>query len=57
MSPFEPADIRSLEDAFWTALADAGVRPRRRAMLSRLLSSPEFNAIRLAGRTRTRGRP
>jgi SAM-dependent methyltransferase len=56
MPAFDPADIRSLEEAFWTALADPGVPAHRRAMLSRLLSSPEFNAIRLAWKdARARG--
>jgi SAM-dependent methyltransferase len=46
MPAFDPGDIRSLEDAFWTALADPMLPGQRRAMLSRLLSSPEFEGIR-----------
>src|SRR5688572_13622015 len=48
MPAFDPSDIRSLEDAFWAALAGPALPGQRRAMLSRLLSSPEFNTIRLS---------
>jgi SAM-dependent methyltransferase len=46
MPAFDARDIRSLQDAFWTALADATLSAERRALLSRLLSSPEFDAVR-----------
>jgi SAM-dependent methyltransferase len=46
MPPFDPRDVRSLEDAFSSALAGAGGAAERRALLSRLLSSPEFHRIR-----------
>src|SRR5262245_59852388 len=45
MADFDPRDIRSLDDAFWAAVGTA-LSPERRALLSRLLSSPEFDAIR-----------
>src|ERR1700752_4818981 len=48
MDPFDPRDIRSLEDAFWAAFAGTGAPEPRRAILSRLLSAPEFNALRSA---------
>ena len=46
MPSFDPRDIRSLEDAFWSAVAGEGAPERRRAILSRVLSSPEFDALR-----------
>lgn len=46
MSGFDPRDIKSFEDAFWSMLADATLPHHRRALLSRVLSSPEFNAMR-----------
>lgn len=55
MPAFDHKDTRSLEEAFWAALADPAMPAERRAMLSRLLSSPEFDAIRAAWRI-ARGR-
>lgn len=46
MPAFDARDIRSLQDAFWAALADAALSAERRALLSRLLSSPEFSSVR-----------
>ena len=48
MPSFDPRDIRSLEEAFWSAVAGEGAPERRRAILSRVLSSPEFDALRAA---------
>lgn len=45
MPAFDPRDIRSLDDAFWAAVGGA-MSGDRRALLSRVLSSPEFDAIR-----------
>ena len=46
MHTFHPSDVRSLDDAFWAALSDSSIAADRRALLSRLLSSPELHAIR-----------
>lgn len=46
MSGFDPRDIKSFEDAFWSMLADAALPHQRRALLSRVVASPEFNAVR-----------
>src|SRR5262245_49778459 len=51
MPAFDPRDIRSLEDAFWSAVAGEGAPERRRAILSRVLSSPEFDALRSSWKT------
>lgn len=48
MPAFDPRDIRSLQVAFWDALADPTLSAHRRALLSRWLSSPEFNGVRAA---------
>jgi SAM-dependent methyltransferase len=45
MAAFDPRDIRSLDDAFWAAVGNA-LSAERRALLSRLLSSPEFETLR-----------
>jgi SAM-dependent methyltransferase len=45
MPAFDPRDIRSLDDAFWSAVGGA-LPVERRALLSRLLSSPEFETLR-----------
>lgn len=45
MPAFDPRDIRSLDAAFWDAVGTA-LSTERRALLSRVLSSPEFDALR-----------
>jgi len=45
MPAFDPRDIRSLDAAFWDAVGPA-LSTERRAILSRVLSSPEFDALR-----------
>jgi len=57
MPAFDPSDVRSFEDAFWAAVADTAEPGQRRALLSRLLSSPEFNAVRSAWRAAAEPHP
>ena len=46
MSPFDPSDVGSLEEAFSDALAGPALSTERRMLVSRVLSSPEFHTIR-----------
>src|SRR5262245_21121005 len=46
MPAFDPRDLLSLEEALWSAIG-TGVQPgQRRALVSRLLASPEFQKLR-----------
>jgi SAM-dependent methyltransferase len=45
--PDDPRDIRSLEDAFWSLLGATGAE-HRKAFMSRLFLTPEFDALRTA---------
>jgi SAM-dependent methyltransferase len=46
MSPTNTTDHRDLEEALWTLVGNVSGHGYRRALLSRLLSSPEFKKIR-----------
>jgi SAM-dependent methyltransferase len=50
MPAFDPRDIHSLDAAFWDAIGPV-LTPERRALLSRVLSSPEFDALRRTWKT------
>ena len=46
MPAFDPRDLLSLEEALWNAIG-SGVQPgQRRALVSRLIASPEFQKLR-----------
>jgi SAM-dependent methyltransferase len=57
MPAFAPADVRSLAEAFFRALDDPQLSVSRRALLSRVLSSPELNDVRSAWRRGAAGAP
>jgi SAM-dependent methyltransferase len=55
MPAFAPADVRSLAEAFFRALDDPQLSDSRRALLSRVLSSPELDDVRSTWRRGTAG--
>src|SRR5436190_10815004 len=54
MPAFDPRDLQALEDALWTALGSDRAPGERRALVSRLLASPEFQKLRAAWNDRAR---
>src|SRR5216117_2559141 len=54
MPAFDPRDLASLEEALWTALGSDLAPGQRRALVSRLLASPEFQKLRLTWKNRVR---
>src|SRR5262245_50234838 len=50
MPAFDPRDLLSLEDALWAALGGDAAPGQRRALVSRLIASPEFQKLRASWR-------